>query len=617
MSDKAKNKREWIKTAAIIFLSVMLVLTFFSQTIMNYSLPIVTAQYVNSGTISAKVRGNGVIEAADLYSVELKETREILSIDVKKGDTVEKDQVIMHLKDKESDELKKAQEELEKLQTDYKKALLNGEISNYVYTDAVAGKEATTDAYRQKIKVANDKVDSLAAQLLALNAQKTNGTYDAAALDTSISTAKNAMSEAESRLTAIQSVINASSYGNAAEAKSALDGYTAAVESSRITKEQKQTDMAGDYSSLSKIQYLYDKRVEFGDDAAGYSAWFATLDSDAQAGRSASDDAAALLAVLGSTNSSYTTKTDEYKTAQAAYDKDYALYSKALEVYNNYSALSSAQSTYNSAKANYDNLVATKDNASLSGADLDRKIAQITADKTKAEDELKQLLTDIPAEIDLNSSAKALKDKEEEVAELLENSIGATIKAPIAGTITDINVVSGGKAESGSIVCVIQPADKGFTLKVPVSPEQAKKVTIGSIADIQNAWYYNDITCELKSIQNDPENPGKKKLLVFDVSGDVTNGQSLSVSVGSKAANYDLIVPNSAIREDNNGKFILIVESKSSPIGNRYFASRVDVDVLASDDTTSAISAALYGYEFVITTSTKPVEAGKQIRLAD
>ncbi len=94
-------------------------------------------------------------------------------------------------------------------------------------------------------------------------------------------------------------------------------------------------------------------------------------------------------------------------------------------------------------------------------------------------------------------------------------------------------------------------------------------------------------------------------------------GQSLNVSVGQKSANYDMTVPNSAIREDSNGKFILVITSKSSPIGTRYFASRVDVEVLASDDTKSAISGAVESYSYVITTSTKPVEAGKQVRLAD
>ena len=78
-----------------------------------------------------------------------------------------------------------------------------------------------------------------------------------------------------------------------------------------------------------------------------------------------------------------------------------------------------------------------------------------------------------------------------------------------------------------------------------------------------------------------------------------------------------MIVPNSAIREDNNGKFVLIVESKSSPLGNRYIATRADVEVVASDDTQSAITGAVEGWEFVITTSTKPIEAGQQVRLAE
>ena len=120
----------------------------------------------------------------------------------------------------------------------------------------------------------------------------------------------------------------------------------------------------------------------------------------------------------------------------------------------------------------------------------------------------------------------------------------------------------------------------------------------------------------LSSIKPDPDNPAQKKLLMFNVTGEsVQAGQALSVSVGQRSSEYEFVVPNSAVREDNNGKFILIVESRSGPLNNRYIATRVDVEVLASDDTNTAISAALYGYEYVITTSTKPVEAGKQVRL--
>lgn len=80
--------------------------------------------------------------------------------------------------------------------------------------------------------------------------------------------------------------------------------------------------------------------------------------------------------------------------------------------------------------------------------------------------------------------------------------------------------------------------------------------------------------------------------------------------------NYDTIVPTSAIREDSNGKFIMIIESKSTPLGNRYYARRVDVDVITSDDTKSAVTGALEGYEYVITTTTKPIKENEQVRLA-
>ena len=42
---KKRGRRDWVKNAIIIFLAVLLVLTFFSNTIMNYSLPEVAAQY--------------------------------------------------------------------------------------------------------------------------------------------------------------------------------------------------------------------------------------------------------------------------------------------------------------------------------------------------------------------------------------------------------------------------------------------------------------------------------------------------------------------------------------------------------------------------------------------
>ena len=110
-----------------------------------------------------------------------------------------------------------------------------------------------------------------------------------------------------------------------------------------------------------------------------------------------------------------------------------------------------------------------------------------------------------------------------------------------------------------------------------------------------------------------------RKLTFLVKSPEVENGQSVSVKMGESSRDYDMVVPNSSIREDNNGKFVLIVSSKSSPLGNRYIAKRLDVEVLASDDTKTAINAVLEdSYDtYVITTSTAPVKAGDQVRLSN
>ena len=81
---------------------------------------------------------------------------------------------------------------------------------------------------------------------------------------------------------------------------------------------------------------------------------------------------------------------------------------------------------------------------------------------------------------------------------------------------------------------------------------------------------------------------------------------------------YELVVPNSAIRNDANGNFVLLLRTKQSPLGNRYYVSRENVKVLAKDDTNSAISGALGAYDYVVTTSdNRMLTSGDQVRLSN
>ena len=193
---------------------------------------------------------------------------------------------------------------------------------------------------------------------------------------------------------------------------------------------------------------------------------------------------------------------------------------------------------------------------------------------------------------------------------------GQEVTANVSGKVTAINVTAGNSAGADTALATLTVVDRGYTVKIAVTADQAKQVTIGDTATITN-YYNGDITATLENIANDPQNPGKGKLLVFRLSGEgVEAGSNITLSIGQRSATYDTLVPNSALRNDANGDFVLVVTAKNTPLGNRYTATRVGVTVLAKDDTKSAVTGLSSG-DFVITTSTAPIEAGSQVRLVD
>ena len=567
--NSGKKRREWVKNAAIIFLSVMLVLTFFSNTFMNYSLPEVAAQYVQSGTITAKIRGTGTVESGDPYNVKINETRTISSVLVKTGDKVVKGDPLFLLEDKESKELTDAQAALDKAMLDFELALLSGDISNSTFQNVQNGNVASINTYQSRIVAAEAEIDRWQKQVdeatNAINQLKTaqvnvdaGGTPDTGSEQNKVNAAQAALNSDEVKI-----------------AKDKISEWQAAQATCQATIDKYNENIASSVSGNGFVNQVTEDEYQL---ALKNREQYQSLINERQA--------------------FINNNPDKVK----AYDEKV----KALADANK--ALADKQ---NSKENSTNSLTVQTQNWQT---ELDKRNIQLKA----AQDTKEQLLKDISTELNLDYQLDSLQKQRDDIAKLQENAVGASIEAPISGTITSVTVKAGDEAQPDTALVTMQPEGKGFTMSFSVTNDQAKRLSVGDKADLVNSWRYSDMDITLASIKPDTTDPGQKKLLTFDITGDeVTPGQSLNVSVGQKSANYDLIVPNSAIREDSNGKFILIVESKSSPLGNRYVATRVDVEVLANDDTQSAVSGALYGYEFVITTSTQPVEAGKLVRLAN
>ena len=448
---RSAARRDWLKNVAIAFLTIMLILTFFSNTIMNYSLPQVATQYVQQGNITPKVRGSGVAEVEDPYTVKAPNARVISAVNVKVGDVVKKDDVLFELEDAESEELKQARQEYSEAEANFQKALFSGDLTN-------------------------DAVD-------------------------------------------------------------------------RIRN--------GEYLTDDEMQEMLDEVNSNYEDA---------LEEDMEAG----------LEVERLSGGTDTSRMDDTAAAEAA----------------------------------------ARDAKKL--ADAQAYKAETEAELTRATNEKEATIKSIQAELELKAIQKTMDDAKAKVEKLEAQEKGATVKAPIDGTIASVNYNAGDTTSSDTVGAVIKPEGKGMTVSFTCTKEQAKMLKAGMEAKPQNEWAYSDFKATLASITADSSDSSGNKILKFEIqSSEVEVGDTVQLSVGENTKSYDLTVPNNAVREDNNGKFILIVSSKESPLGNRYIATRVDVQVLDSDDLLTAISGALSGYEYVITTTTKPVSAGMQVRLAE
>lgn len=748
MSNDSASRRAWIKNAAIIFLVILLLLTFFSNTILNYSLPEVSAQYTSSGTLSTAIKASGTVKANASYNVVYEadaadsadgvaQTRKVVSVFVKEGQTVEKDAPILELKGGASEQLKSAQDEYDKLKREYDLGILGDNVSNITsdktISDAQKALENAKDELAKLQKNYNDLLSGVDTTTILQN--------QISAVEDAIENLTDQQTAMTDKITEVNAII---SEAKALIEKDVLSNQTVAEK--LAAAEEEYNSISSEYDTLKKETDFYKERLDeikkvSGDvtEANKLTQQLKTLQNeldslDTEYSRYVEDTEdeldALYQAVLDAKkvweDTPETSETDEneitvssmtkdeayqkYQEALNAYDKAERNYKRQVEDYNtkfdkleeqisdikdklnvigmpevddifDYTVdydLSSAQKDYDEAsaklteletkytdaKTKYESLIkqnSAEDTVNEYSLILETykneesSLKDTIKQKNKELENLKKQLSDSTTDLTPEALADKIKEQKNSVDSLeaalkitqaTENQTTTTNKltredqkkqleelaakietyknapentqvtAPIAGKITAINFTAGESVTSGNTVASIEIADKGYIVEISMAADQARKIQVGTPCSVVNSWWYSNIEASVTGMRSDPSSQGKNRIITITVSGDVSEGQTLNFSIGDKSQSYDSVLPNSAIREDNDGKFVLVVESKKTPLNMRYTAKRVDIEVLASDDTQSAVSG-LYGSEFVITNSTVPIADKQQVRLAE
>lgn len=780
MNNEAQNKRRgWVKNATIIFLAVMLVLTFFSNTILNWSLPEVSGQYAGYGQIKTSITGSGTVKANMTYSITSKDKREVKEVLVKKGDHVEAGQSLILLEDFENADLTAAEDSLKDMEYNYEVKLVNHnnsdsnteindlreqlaalrkekekadsldrqitgaeEIvkiydSDYKrYTNSVANLEKTVseltsgDAANsaelaEKIAAYEAAAQNLADAKTAL--ETANNIYNEISdeSDTSYAAAKSAYDAAKKAYdSAVQelayleedyqtAIKDSSDYGSTQASLASASAALSSAKDARDTAQSKLTnaestlknlypgniDSDNEYKTVQNAQTQYLSAKKAYEDAlkTGDSA----LIAQTKAALDALTDYTATLSAWDeylTAKSRYAAAVDAVSAAQARYDAiskaagsttnvtDKELASMLRNIEQKRTALVELKTELNTAQKNFEEASsrdgrlqaakADKTTAQRSVNEWERKSAQLknemdkmVSNETKAvkndlkseqqkqsavkeqldsaQTKLDSLKADMPKTpeqlgeeiktaqkqlttlvtnnskadslfaLEIQKDQEAIEKQREKVEKLKEKTYTGEITAKVTGTISNLNCVAGQTVDAGSSYGEIEVDGKGYSMEISVTNEQAASVHVGDRCSITDYYWGPEVKMTVASIKPDTSNPGKGKILEIEIDGEVSEGQTLNLSIGDRQTSYDLVVPNSAIREDSNGKYILIASVKSTPLGNRYIAKRVNVTVIKKDNLNSAVDAGTeYGYEYVITSSTAPVEEGSQVRLA-
>lgn len=556
-----EKRKDIIKNILIVFLIVLLILTFFSNTIMNHSLPEIASESSVSGSLTEKLNASGTVESNQSYEVKPKTNVTIDAIKVKTGQEVKKGDVLFTVNSEENTELKEAQTLLKSLELEYQKMLLK------------LPKSYASE--NQAIKNAQEDLNDLIAKR-----------------DEAVS------NQAE----------NDSKKSEYNQAKSELSGITSELSDIQL------------YITSLNTDDIYSIGSQYTGDIIGYYEEYTKAQSELQKAESdlqsfmmnpdASEDIINSLQDKVNQCSEYLSQCENSYKSQKSVLRN-TLNDRLSYLNGESDRLNGIINDYESNLSSDDMVTVDSLNEQITAKQRELETLVIALEDAKNQDKLDSQTNDI----DVKAKHEEIEAQKLTVEKLKKNDSEKEIKTDYAGTVSQINVKIGDSVLPDESVAVIDMSDEGYTMTVSVEAEKTKKIKAGISADVLNDWS-NSIKADLVEIKNDNQDK-KNRILKFKISGDVNSGDALSVSIPCSTGRYDTIIPKSALNEDSNGKFVLVVTSKSSPLGNRYFAQRVDVEVLASDEVSCAVQGSLNMGDYVITTSSKPVKDGDQVKMKD
>lgn len=550
---KKKKSRKWIVKALIIFLVVMGILTFFSNTIMNMTLTQVSTMQIYGSTLSNIVRASGTVKAKVTHEIKAPGDVTIENVEQYLYSNVEEGDVLATLKTPENQEdLEAKKKELEELlkSLSYDKRTPS-ERTDYYYLET-----ALADA-RKKASEAAKQLDQVRNKT-SLIAQKKS---EISNIQKKIDKAGSDKATLESQKTEME--------GKRDEASEALGPLNEALLAAQVELSKCITDPEDPMFDPDRLAACTE---------AVKNAQVAVDNMNAMY----SDYSQKVTNIINTINA---------KDADATrYTTDKTKAEEELQELEMLPELQDAQRALND--ANHE--VTTKEKE-LSNARINDGINSDKKQDTAAENDAK------------------IAKLEDEIAKLEEFYSITEIKAPSSGYLTLANVTRGQQVMKDEVLFEIAELDSGLYVDCSVGKDTASQLYVGS--EVRADYCDHAEVEQIRPDPNDPMNSSVVRIAV-DGEWLIPGNTTITCTMSTSNRQYENVVPKGAVQRDSEGSFIYILVTKNSPLGERYIARKVPVTVLAEDSTSCAIEGPGVNFAYCIVRTEKPITNGEQVRLA-
>lgn len=595
MANKKKS-RKWVVKAIIGFVAALLLLTFFSNTIMNMTIPKVIGAYAVRGNLSYTNSATGTIVVDNKTEVKGVEGRTVDEVLLGNYDYVEPGTVVMTLKPAEdSEELATLRTTLRDLEREAEYDSRSSSSTDYSsYTQAISDAESLLNQANETlaqaqgrdatIAAANDVINSNQATVVALQAEVSSASDTVEDINQQIDAINAQIETLETNInvfvvlgTPTPTPVDPAAAAVPPTADETVPSETAAPSETASSEETGETGETTESApatptptpapDTSAIDDLCAQRDEL-------LVQRGQLESQLASAQARLDDASGRLAEVNGI----------IEEAQSAIEAAESLPS----VSDAQNSVTQAQNSLNSARRTY------SDAQVEAGINADREADKVN-DRNQQIEETRKKIEEIEASMEVNE-----------------------IVATDYGYIYDMAAEAGAVLEAKSTVFTIIPDESSRQCSVTFNfdAKVAQNFYVGMTLSCDSYWLSK---VEIINIKPDPENPRESRLVKCSVDSYAYPGESITVVADRANSDYDRVISSSAINEDNSGKFVYIIESSSGPLGDKYTVKRVDVTVEATDGSMSAISAQgnELGDNMIVIRSEEPLHDGDRVRLED